>query len=390
MTVLLLNQYGPPDTSPTARLLGDLATFLRSRGHTVVIVAQQKEYHGRPARGLERLRREMRALFDIGITSLTIRPKPEVVLALSSPPGLLALAALVAARHRAALAHWAMDLYPELAVNLGEIPAGTIASVVTRVMRWAYRKTDLLVALDDDMAKHLQATYGVEPRTLPPWPARLRVADQDQTANPAAGAALAGKEWTWLYSGNLGRAHEWRVLIDVQAELENRALPIQLLFEGGGAAWNEARQYGEERHLARCHWTGYVSETESFRTVRSSQLIVATQRRSAQGLLWPSKLARVMPLDKPLLWIGPSDGAIAQSLNGRSSTRCFEPDSLREIADWIEQLWSRRDQRPPPQTEEEANRLFVSETGAGCETLERWLLELPRLNLKPATSTIRA
>ena len=58
----------------------------------------------------------------------------------------------------------------------------------------------------------------------------------------------------------------------------------------------------------------------------------------AQGLLWPSKLARILATDKPLLWIGPGRGAIAQSLRRRPLTACFEKDEMTLVADWIQQL----------------------------------------------------
>ena len=92
--------------------------------------------------------------------------------------------------------------------------------------------------------------------------------------------------------------------------------------------WNDARQEAKSMGLRRCYWTGYVTEAESFETLQASCLVCATQREAARGLLWPSKLARIMPIDKPLLWIGPTTGAIAQSISGRPATGCFEPEAI--------------------------------------------------------------
>ena len=105
MRLLFLNQYGPPDSPPTARLLGELAEFLRARGHSVEILSQSQTYQGRPARGGGRLRRELTALLSILRAGWKSRnPRPDVILALSSPPGLPVVGALLAWRHRARLA----------------------------------------------------------------------------------------------------------------------------------------------------------------------------------------------------------------------------------------------------------------------------------------------
>ena len=149
-----------------------------------------------------------------------------------------------------------------------------------------------------------------------------------------------------MYSGEPGTRSDWKTLIDVQAELEARGLPIQLLFEGGGASWNDARACSEDRKLRRRIRTGQVSETESFQTAPVQRAFRSNPERSAQGLLWPSKLARVLPTSKPLLWIGPTEGAIACSLSGRPFTAAFEPGASGPIADWIQKLWQQRDLIP--------------------------------------------
>lgn len=380
MHLLFLNQYAPPDPSPTARLMGELATYLTTRGHTVEIVSQGEGYQGHHVRTGSRLRRELAAMGDLLRAGLARSngPRADLIVSLSSPPCLLIVAALVSLRRRTPLAHWAMDLYPELAVTLGEISAGSpMVAVLRRLMGWAYRRCVLIVALDDDMAAHLQRSYRVQPRVRPPWPAAITHGDQSGAAESSPAALLAAEHWTWLYSGNLGRAHEWQSMLDVQAELERRELPIQLVFEGGGPNWQPARQYAEQLGLRQCLWTGYVSEAQSFRSLQASQLIVATQKRAAMGLLWPSKLARIIPLDKPLLWIGPTDGAVARSLGQRANTACFEPSDSQGIVHWLESLYLKNTSFPAtPIADEQTNRLYEQIIQTSCQQWEKWLLEV--------------
>jgi colanic acid biosynthesis glycosyl transferase WcaI len=379
MRLLFLNQYAPPDPSPTARLMGELIDNLRSQGHKVEIICQDSAYQGHHIRMGNRMRRELGALgtiLRIGLCGTDGR-KPDLIVSLSSPPCLLIVAALISLHQRVPLAHWAMDLYPELAIALGEIPARSpVVPALRLMMRWAYRRCVLIVALDDDMAAHLQRFYGVVPRVLAPWPPSASQGAAEASLETSPGARMATDMWTWLYSGNLGRAHEWQPMLDVQAELERRGLPIQLVFEGGGPNWQPAQAYAERKGLLHCRWTGYVSESMSFQSLQASRLIVATQKRGTMGLLWPSKLARVIPLNKPMLWIGPEDGAVARSLSGRRETACFEPNRTINIAEWIENLHLRKEVSfglsiDGGQVEAGYKRLIK----AACQQWEHWLQE---------------
>ncbi len=347
MRFLFLNQYGAGDPSPTARLLDGLADYLRARGHQVEIAAQGQAYHGRPAAGAGRMRRELKALLTITWHGLRAA-KPDAVLALSSPPGLLVAAAVVARRHGAPLVHWAMDLYPELAVALGEIKPGSgLRRAVQWAMAWAYHRARLIVALDADMQSHLETSYSVAGvRVLAPWPSRqserLLAAVLSGAASPPEGGG-ARKPWTWLYSGNLGRAHEWRTLLEAQQILEGRGLPVHLVFQGDGAARGAAETCAGELGLRNCHWTGYVAAEDLVVTLLAAQVLIATQRPETRGLLWPSKLALLERLPVPLLWIGPTEGEVAQRLLARGQGGVFAPGQAEAVADWMEGIY-----RQPP------------------------------------------
>lgn len=368
MRFLFVNQYGPPDPSPTARLLGELAEFLRQNGHEVKVICQGRNYHRRPARGLRRLWREAQALVSMTWSGLRAgEPAPEVVLAFSSPPGVLVAAALLARWHRARLAHWAMDLYPELAVALGEIREGIVSKLVRAAMGWAYRRASLIVALDQDMRKHLQRAHGINARVQPPWlPARL-AAEID--AGVYWDVVPDAPSWTWLYSGNLGRAHEWETLLEAQVLLEKRGLPVSLLFQGDGAEVPAARARAESLGLKQCQWKGYALEEDLVASLLAARVVVVTQRPVTQGLLWPSKLALLTHLPQPILWVGPTNGSIARFLSRAGQTGIFAPGQTDEIAKWIEAAY----RQPRPAS---ASTQAQSAVHGGCAQMEQWLTGL--------------
>ena len=365
MRFLFLNQYAPPDSPPTARLLGDLAEYLRAHGHEVVTVAQLQTYRGRPARGRGRLRRELQALAAMGWQGLFAPGKFDAILALSSPPGLLVVAALVARWRRARLAHWAMDLYPELALALGEIGPGFVFGLSRRAMRWAYGQVDLLIALDADMRERLPPPRaGRRIEVLAPW-APVEPATASISEPP-------GAPWTWLYSGNLGRAHEWRTLLDAQHLLETHGCPVHLVFQGDGAARAEAQAYAGEVRLQRCTWADYAPAAALVQTLRAARVLIVTQRPETQGLLWPSKLALLEQLDRPILYVGCPNGAIARRLHARGKAGIFAPGETEAIASWVQGWFA------GTATWSVGTAVESESREAGCRQLEDWLISVDR------------
>ena len=325
MRVLFLNQYFPPDPAPTGILLRELADDLAARGHEVDFVAAREEYRGAQKKD-GRTRREMAALFRM-LRSGMCRPRADVVIAASSPPCLSVVAGLVALWHRAAAVHWIMDLYPEIAVELGEISEGALSRNAARAMGWAYRRAARVVVLDEDMAARLRK-YKVEPEIVRPWLFASVLARPVPAVEPTA-------PWTWIYSGNLGRAHEWETLLAAQAIVEKRDGEVRLFFQGGGPSWPAARERATQLGLQRCDWQPYIEEAELPASLLRAQVCAVTQIPSTRGCLWPSKLGLVRTLPRPLLWVGPTDGAIARELREVPHAGVFEPGDAEAVAGWL-------------------------------------------------------
>lgn len=347
MRVLFLNQYFPPDPAPTGVLFRELADRLQAAGHTVDFVAARQDYRQGQKKG-GRMVREAKALGRMLWDGLR-RPKADVVISGSSPPCLLLVATLVAFWHRAKSVHWIMDMYPEIAVGLGEIRDGFLAKSIGRAMGWAYRRAKAVVVLDEDMAVRIRQ-YGVSPEIICVWVFAPVIA---QTQQAKAEAALP---WTWIYSGNLGRAHEWETLLAAQAILEKRSAGIRLLFQGGGPSRPAAEARAAELGLQHCDWKGYVDEAALPDALRAGQVLAVTQLPAAQGLLWPSKLGLILSLPRPILWIGPVEGAIGRQLRALPQAGVFAPEEAEKVADWLLDLKTRQGPPPTPAVDPAAHR----------------------------------
>ncbi|MDX6766289.1 MAG: glycosyltransferase [Candidatus Methylacidiphilales bacterium] len=324
MKILLLNQYVPPDASPTALLLGDLARILEQEGHEVRLVGSGSSY-GVRRRGWGRWLHEGWSLLRM-MSAAVSGPKPGAVIVLSSPPCLLLVGVLVARVRGARLLHWVMDVYPETAVALGEC-GWWAGEVLGGLMGWAYRSCAKVVVLDDDMAQWLEKRHGIQAEVLPPWPPELAASD-------VSARAVSGRR-IWMYSGNLGRAHDWETLVDAQEILEREGKAWDLVIQGGGSGYEEARLEAERRGLKHCRWLPYVPREQLMGTLMEAEVLVATRLPCLRGLLWPSKLAVMQSLPRTILWVGERHGAVARMLSQRGGVGIFSCGQSEEVARWL-------------------------------------------------------
>lgn len=329
MRILFLNQYFPPDPAPTGLLFREVADEFVRLGHAVDFVDAAQDYRGAQC-GSGRMKRELGALWRMlrAGRALSVKRHADVVVSGTSPPCLGVVADRVARKHGAAHLHWAMDMYPELAIELGEIRRTSLVAKITGwAMRGVYRRAKKVVALDGDMAARFR-TMKVEPTIIRPWVLRRSDDAGDFSAPPAA-------PWTWIYSGNLGRAHEWETLLAAQALLEQRGVDVRLLFQGGGPSKKPAQARAEALGLRRCEWQDYAAAEQLTESLLRGQVLVASQLPAVRGLLWPSKLALMVTLPRPILFVGPPDGAIATELHGFPHAGVFAPGDAEGVARWI-------------------------------------------------------
>ncbi len=357
MRLLLLNQYGAESGAPTGRILGELGAGLQRLGHEVVFLDVGSTY-GRSRRGVKRILHELGAHALLIRRSLALR-KIDAVLSLTSPACLAVTAAFIARRLRARHFHWAMDLYPEAGVRLGELREGPLTRFLTRQMHRAYREAQRVVVLDEDMRDHLQREYGVDSAIMEPFP-------PDVTWTPKMRAP--GEPKRWLYSGNLGRAHEIDVLLQAQKKLEVRGAGAELVLQGQGAQLAAVQEAARALGLKGVQWRGPAPADKLGESLLEADVLVVTRKPAMKGLLLPSKLMLAELSGRRVLWIGDTDGFTALRLK-KAGHGVFASDELEPIAAWLRQALGHN--APPPA----ATRSSLAQREQGIVTWNAWLRE---------------
>jgi glycosyltransferase involved in cell wall biosynthesis len=349
--VVLLNQYYAPAEAATAQLLTDLGEYLAREGYRVSVVCSRRSYPDPsvtfPARetlggvivyrswttGFGRGSRWGRMLdylvFMVGASRLLLLLRDaDVVVSLTTPP-LLATAGLAAARLRGAQAvQWVMDVYPDLAFELGVLGRRTLSGrLLAAIAGFTLRRADAVIALGKTMASRLRAAGAPHPTVVHNW------ADGEAIRpDPAAGDALR-VEWNWrdrfvvLYAGNLGLAHEFDTVLGAAETLRDDK-GVLFAFVGSGPRRDYVEQEVVRRGLGNVELRPHLPRHRLGESLPAGDVHLVTLRDAVGGLLVPSKIYGILAAGRPTLYVGPQEGEVAEILRrGRCGVQVAIGDS---------------------------------------------------------------
>lgn len=332
MRLVFVNRFYWPETPATAQLLTDLAEGLARRGHEVVVLTSTgadtaatlpaaEVRHGvrivrlRGTRwhraGLLGKACDYASFFAVVLWRAwrLVRPAHTVV-ALTDPPLLGVGLAVVARLRRAALVHWAQDIYPEIAVEL----AGLKPLALLRPLRdLSWRRARAVVTLGEDMAATIRLAGVPAGRlaVIPNWaPAGLAPVEPAAVAEQRRAWGLDGK-FVVAYSGNLGRVHDLDPVIEAATLLRHRP-DIVLLFVGGGARQAELQAVVRARNLARVIFQPAQPRAHLARSLAAGDLHLVTLLPGCERYVFPSKLYGALAVGRPVLAVAEPASELAR------------------------------------------------------------------------------
>jgi colanic acid biosynthesis glycosyl transferase WcaI len=324
--VLLINQYFWPDVAATAQLLAELAEDLAAGGAQVTVLAGRGSYvpgmsgklPGREQwRGVE-VRRVRCTSFGRARTlgrvtdyltflasaklAVLFGPRRDVVICLSTPP-LVGALGLVARLRGARFVYKVEDLYPDVAVMLGALNAG---SLVSRGAAWLsrllLRRANVVVALDGAMAHALSGRGADTVEVIPNW-ADGRAIRPDAVAGAAFRQehGLEGR-FVVLYSGNLGLAHSFTAVTQAARTLATLEPRLLFLFVGAGPRLEEVQ--AEAWGLDNVRFMPYQPRERLRGLFNAADVHLVTLRNEVAGMVVPSKYPTALAAGKPVLLVG--------------------------------------------------------------------------------------
>jgi len=330
-TYVFTNRVYPPVGGATGELLKELAEGLVGDGARVVVFTSREMGSGghRPplqnreaVNGVEVIRvgaaRFTRASHGRRAWSyLTLYPqlmwqvwklgRADAVVSMTDPPLQVAAVTLASCRAKKRI-HWAQDVYPELAEELGVLRKGSaFAGILRAVSTWALRRQDEIVVVGRCMRDRL-LQRGIDAGkidVIPNWSSVTPVSEE-QVKSMRDRLGWSGK-FILLYSGNIGLAHDFETLVGAAKLLEGSE--VQIVFAGAGPRLEEVKQAAAGlAHVAFLP----PQPKESLPTfLATADAHLVSVRAGVEGLVVPSKAYGIFAARRPILYVGGADSEVA-------------------------------------------------------------------------------
>ncbi len=330
--VVFVNRVYWPDTAATAQLLTDLATHLAANGWRVTVItsttsraAAKSEVHD----GVKIVRVATRRIQSHGVTAKawafatfylgslwamarTVR-RGSTLVVMTDPPLLAVPASAVARLRGARVIHWIHDIYPEIAVA---VSGHRTLNILRPFRNSAWRRADVCVTLGTEMADVVESASVSHERIriIPNWPPigleTPSTADRGSALRQHFGFT---RSFVVMYSGNLGRVHDLDG-ITAAAELLRPRRDIQFAFVGGGPQRAQLESQVATRRLEHVRFLPVQPRELLADSLAMADIHLITLRHGCERYVFPSKLYGIVAVGRPVLFVGPPDCELADSV----------------------------------------------------------------------------
>jgi len=227
----------------------------------------------------------------------------DVCLALTTPPYIGLLGALLKCLRGTRLVLWLMDLWPDVAEATGVIrPRGPASFALRRAARWLYAQADEIVSIGETMTARLTRLGLAAPvRTVHNWV-------PDEAVRPAPDRP--GGQFVVMYAGNMGAPHEFETVLEA-AELLRDERSVVFRFVGNGKERTQLEEAVAAQGLKNVHFEAPVPLARLPELLAAGSVHLVTMRPGVEGCVVPSKTYGIMAAGRPGILVGPTQCEVA-------------------------------------------------------------------------------
>jgi len=355
--LLLIYHFFFPDDVVSARVFSSLAEGLVDRGWKVSVLTSNRIYkdqracirkrkelwHGimihrvfRPAfnqasnfgRAFNSIFLIIRWVFFI----LSNKPYDAIVLGTDPAFGYLMFPLLKFFRPNTRLIYWSFDMYPEaiMADNGGGL--SRMSMLFRPLTRICYSVLDGIADIGPCMRRLLDGyRHRAVRSTLVPW----ALIEPEEPLKPdfeVRNRLFGNAKLTILYSGTIGKAHEFDCFINLARELRRRGASISFCFAGRGNRYHELREMVKDEDT-NIFLADFIDEKGLQLRLGAGDIHMISLRRGWEGVVVPSKFFGSLAVGRPLLYQGSEESSIKMWIEKFGVGYCVNNDNIEQIAD---------------------------------------------------------
>lgn len=366
MHVAIINRFFWPDESATSMLATDLATDLVAAGHTVEVIASDTTYRNPKRLAAREDYREIRInrigslqlprtstiarmvnilLFHLGLCFRLSRLRADRILVLSDPPMLLATTMAFAWKRDVKVVHFLMDIYPDILLSSGWVGSDSILGrILERASRRALRQCDRVVTLSGEMRGTILAK-GIAKEKLtivPPWFVGLELdGHPSNISGLRAKLEIPEEAFAVMYSGNMGWAHDLNTIARAAIALRDEP-SIWFVFVGDGPGLSTLRREIGNADCRNVVFHPFQPRERVTETLALGDAHLVTLKARSLGLMFPSKLAGVLAVGRPVIFVGPKGSETARLVQAYNCGVTVESNDHEGLVGVIKKLASDR------------------------------------------------
>lgn len=243
------------------------------------------------------------------VCSLRKAGKIDIVLT-TAPPALISMAGWVMAKIKhARLVYDVRDIWPDVALEMGEFAENSIYYKVFRFIRdFMLRHADLVTAVSDGKVRRLKE-YAPQKRVIK-IPNGFDIRFLENQLNEELYQKIKGNgRFTCVYTGNLGLAQGLKQLLDIARRAKEEGLDADFLLYGSGAEEQELRAYVRAHQLDHVFFGGRLSNQDIYTVLKAADISFVPLVNGNLKDSIPTKIYEALGTGCPVLLAAEGDAA---------------------------------------------------------------------------------
>lgn len=352
--VTVFYHYFHPDDVVSAQIYADLCIGLQERGWDVTVMPCDRDYSENPRdlppreiwKGIKikrvwrppflqnsTLGRILNSIWMLVAWSLAgLFHRPDAIIIGTDPIfSVLVVLPWKLLHPSTRILHWCFDLYPEAAVVAKVVAEqGLFLRILKPILRWAYRRCDVIGSLGCFMTRRLQS-YGphLNIQELTPW--ALSEPTEPLKTNLVERTKVFGDvSLALMYSGTFGRAHSYEELLCLARVLRGRDVVFAFGVRGNRVEELKAAITEDDSNIC---FTDFAPQSQLVQRLSAADIQIVTLRSEFSGIVVPSKFQGALAIGRPILFAGDPESDLGHWIRKYGLGWCLTTDNIPEVAE---------------------------------------------------------